>query len=268
MLVCDRVKVPWERVFLDSGAQLQFGARQIFLDTPAMCYANHYSNVRFWSKMGLIAGVALRISEAQGLAEVPAVRETLGEFAAIEAMAGSMAAGQVECFESWPEGYVTPNRRFQFATTCWCMENHNAVIEKLRTLLWENVATASALNSPATTYAAQSGSMPALVSNSKPAEKLRISQLVLEALCRKYRVARLSLFGSASRNALRSDSDVNLLVDFLPGGQTEVANIAGMQTAFAAAFGGREVSIATAEIFSDPAWRDAILADLKVIFES
>ncbi|MSQ51118.1 MAG: hypothetical protein EXR28_04445 [Betaproteobacteria bacterium] len=135
VLVCERVKVPWERVFLDSGANFQFGARQIVLDTPAMNNANHQSNVRFWSKMGLIAGVALRISEAQGLADVPAVKETLGEFAAIEAMAGSMAAGQVECCESWPEGYVSPNRRFQFATTYWCLENHNAVIEKLRTLL-------------------------------------------------------------------------------------------------------------------------------------
>src|SRR5262245_23197084 len=35
-------------------------------------------------------------------------------------------------------------------------------------------------------------------------------------ICRKYRVRELSLFGSALRDDFRPDSDIDLLVDFLP----------------------------------------------------
>ena len=38
----------------------------------------------------------------------------------------------------------------------------------------------------------------------------------IAAICRKYRVKELSIFGSALREDFRTDSDVDLLVDFLP----------------------------------------------------
>jgi 4-hydroxyphenylacetate 3-monooxygenase len=51
VLVCDRVKIPWERVFLHNDAAM---SRRIYIETPANCYQNHQSNIRFWAKMGLI----------------------------------------------------------------------------------------------------------------------------------------------------------------------------------------------------------------------
>jgi predicted nucleotidyltransferase len=39
----------------------------------------------------------------------------------------------------------------------------------------------------------------------------------LAALCRKYHVRRLGLFGSAARGELTPESDVDLLVEFEPG---------------------------------------------------
>jgi predicted nucleotidyltransferase len=41
----------------------------------------------------------------------------------------------------------------------------------------------------------------------------------LASLCRRHRIRRLSLFGSTERGAARSDSDVDLLVEFEPGGK-------------------------------------------------
>ena len=38
----------------------------------------------------------------------------------------------------------------------------------------------------------------------------------LEALCRRYHVRRLDLFGSAAAGELRAESDIDLLVDFGP----------------------------------------------------
>ncbi|MBX9847392.1 MAG: 4-hydroxyphenylacetate 3-hydroxylase family protein [Xanthobacteraceae bacterium] len=75
VLVCDRVKIPWERVFLHDNALM---SRRIYIETPANCYQNHQSNIRFWSKMGLITGLASRICQANGTDRIPAVREVLG----------------------------------------------------------------------------------------------------------------------------------------------------------------------------------------------
>ena len=44
MVMCDNVKVPWERVFVHQDAVL---AREIYIKTPGHCYGNHQSNVRF-----------------------------------------------------------------------------------------------------------------------------------------------------------------------------------------------------------------------------
>jgi len=80
VLVCDRVKVPWERVFLHNNGGM---SRRIYIETPANCYQNQQSNIRFWAKMGLIVGLASRMCQANGVDKIPAVRETLGRLAAL-----------------------------------------------------------------------------------------------------------------------------------------------------------------------------------------
>jgi 4-hydroxyphenylacetate 3-monooxygenase len=132
VLVCERVKIPWERVFLHNDAGM---SRRIYIETPANCYQNHHSNIRFWSKMGLIVGVASRITQANGIDKIPAVRETLGRLAALEATIGGLVQGQIEAWEAWPEGYATPNRRIMYAALNWCQENHTEIVDLLRTLL-------------------------------------------------------------------------------------------------------------------------------------
>jgi 4-hydroxyphenylacetate 3-monooxygenase len=132
VLVCDRVKIPWERVFLHNDAAM---SRRIYIETPANCYQNHQSNIRFWSKMGLIVGVASRICQANGTDKIPAVRETLGRLAALEALIGGLVQGQIEAWEEWPQGYATPNRRIMYAALNWCQEHHTEIIDILRTLL-------------------------------------------------------------------------------------------------------------------------------------
>ena len=132
VLVCERVKIPWERVFLHNDAAM---SRRIYIETPANCYQNHQSNVRFWSKMGLIVGVASRICQANGTDKIPAVREVLGRLASLEALIGGLVQGQIEAWEAWPEGYATPNRRIMYAALNWCQEHHTEIVDTLRTLL-------------------------------------------------------------------------------------------------------------------------------------
>ena len=132
MVMCENVKVPWERVFVHMDAVL---ARDIYIKTAAHCYGNHQSNVRFHAKMQLIVGLASKITLASGANDVPAVREVLGRFAALEAALGGMIAGQLQDAEDWPAGWKTFNRRYMYAALNWCTESHSQIIDALRELI-------------------------------------------------------------------------------------------------------------------------------------
>ena len=131
MVMCEHVRVPWERVFVHMDAVL---AREVYIKTPGHCYGNHQSNVRFHAKMQLIVGLASKIAQASGANEVPAVREVLGRFAALEAALGGMIAGQIQDAEDWPAGFKTFNRRYMYAALNWCTESHSQIIDALREL--------------------------------------------------------------------------------------------------------------------------------------
>jgi 4-hydroxyphenylacetate 3-monooxygenase len=84
--------------------------------------------------MQLIVGLASKIAQASGAHEVPAVREVLGRFCALEAALGGMIAGQIQDAEAWPKDYLTFNRRYMYAALNWCTESHSQIIDALREL--------------------------------------------------------------------------------------------------------------------------------------
>jgi len=144
-------------------------------------------------------------------------------------------------------------QRLRFADKLWALPI---------SVLWEAAQTTPALRSPAPAYGSKSASV-----GSKPvSEKLRISQAKLAALCQKYGIARLSVFGAAARNELTPESNVDLMVEFSPGSHAPLLHIAALQDEFSAALGGRKVDIATADILSNPSRRDAIVPELKLIY--
>lgn len=128
----------------------------------------------------------------------------------------------------------------------------------------QSVAAAPTLHSPVAGYAATTAANRA----NPVSQKLRVSQAKLEALCRKYGIAKLSLFGSASRGELRPESDVDLMVEFLPDSRASLFDFTAMQEEFSEALGGRKVDIATPEILRNPFRRDSIVPDLKLIYEA
>lgn len=131
LVMCDRVKVPWEKVFVMDDAIL---AREIYIRTPAHCYGNHQANVRFSAKMELILGLCDKVTKATGADQIPAVRELLGRISALEATLSGMIHGQIEAAEEWPAGYMTFNRRMMYAALNWCTENHSMIVDQLREL--------------------------------------------------------------------------------------------------------------------------------------
>lgn len=131
LVMCDNVKVPWEKIFNMDDTVL---ARELYTLSPGHCYGNHQSNVRFWSKMQLIAGLCSHITKATGADQIPVVRETLGRMASLEATLAGMIHGQIEAAEDWPAGFKTFNRRIMYAALNWCTEGHSAFIDQLREL--------------------------------------------------------------------------------------------------------------------------------------
>jgi predicted nucleotidyltransferase len=93
--------------------------------------------------------------------------------------------------------------------------------------------------------------------------KLAISQSDLEALCRRNRISRLSLFGSEARGTARPDSDVDLLVEFEPEAKPTFFDIARIESELSALLCGRPVDLRTAQdlsrYFRDEVVRDAVV---------
>lgn len=69
------------------------------------------------------------------------------------------------------------------------------------------------------------------VGHSEPETSARISipQDEIRTFCQRHHVCRLALFGSVLRGDFRSDSDVDILVDFEEGAEPEWAQIVSMQ---------------------------------------
>jgi 4-hydroxyphenylacetate 3-monooxygenase len=131
MVLCDNVKVPWEKVFVHDDAAL---SRDIYIKSPSHCFGNHQSNVRYWSKMRLLVGLCSKVANATGADQVPAVRETLGKMSAVESTIAGLVHGQINAYEEWPPGYVCFNRRIMYAGLDWCTQNYSKFIDELREL--------------------------------------------------------------------------------------------------------------------------------------
>lgn len=112
---------------------------------------------------------------------------------------------------------------------------------------------AQVLQSPAAEYAV-------------PPTKFRVPLGKLAALCRRYGVHKLSLFGSAARNALGADSDIDLLVEFAPDSRASLLDLSAMRDELSPLFGGRKVDLATPEILENPFRRKTIVPDLTTLY--
>lgn len=57
---------------------------------------------------------------------------------------------------------------------------------------------------------------------------VQVDEAKLADLCRQYRVKELSVFGSAARGEMRTDSDIDLLVEFIPEAKVDLLDHAGL----------------------------------------
>ena len=80
--------------------------------------------------------------------------------------------------------------------------------------------------------------------------KLVIAKDRIADFCRRYYIRRLAIFGSALRDDFGPNSDVDVLVDFVPGHTPGFFGLFDMEEELSALFGGRKVDMRTPQDLS------------------
>ena len=86
----------------------------------------------------------------------------------------------------------------------------------------------------------------------------------LAEICQRYQVERLSVFGSVARGQMRLDSDVDLLVEFLPAAEIGLIEYAGLMLALSGLL-GRKVDLVSKPALR-PVLREAILHEAQLLY--
>ena len=94
--------------------------------------------------------------------------------------------------------------------------------------------------------------------------RVGVAQRDLKAFCRKRGIAKLSFFGSVTREDFRPDSDVDVKVEFEPG-RVPGLGIVDVRDDLAQLF-GRPVDLLTSPVISNPIRRRSIERDLTVAY--
>jgi len=89
----------------------------------------------------------------------------------------------------------------------------------------------------------------------------------LAALCRRYGIHRLSLFGSALKGSARPDSDIDLLVEFEPDAKPSLLTMAQIEIELSPLLGGRKVDLRTAQDLSRY-FRDEVVRTAEPQYEA
>lgn len=95
--------------------------------------------------------------------------------------------------------------------------------------------------------------------------QIHLDTKALRALCERWAVAELSLFGSVLGEDFGSDSDVDVLVSFRPGAKWSLWDLAEMQQQLEALF-GRPVDLVEKEGLRNPYRRRAILDAMETVY--
>ncbi|MBZ5632306.1 MAG: nucleotidyltransferase family protein [Acidobacteriia bacterium] len=93
---------------------------------------------------------------------------------------------------------------------------------------------------------------------------VQIDEAWLASICRRYGVRELSVFGSAAHDSMRPDSDIDLLVDFLPSAEPGLLDHAGLMLDLSELF-GRKVDLVSKNGLK-PLIRDSVIRESRRLY--
>jgi uncharacterized protein len=107
---------------------------------------------------------------------------------------------------------------------------------------------------------------PATLAPMELAADQTVDDTVLRAFCREHGIRSLRLFGSAARNELRDDSDIDLLVDFEPDRTPGLLGIAKLELELQELL-GRDVDLRAPGDLS-PSFRGDFIAAARLLYDA
>lgn len=87
----------------------------------------------------------------------------------------------------------------------------------------------------------------------------------LDALCRRWRISKLTLFGSQARGDARPDSDVDLLIEYTPDAEWSLFDVARLRDEMAELF-GRPVDLIGERNVTNPYRLASIRRNKKLLY--
>ena len=94
--------------------------------------------------------------------------------------------------------------------------------------------------------------------------RIHVDRDALAMFCRRHYIARLALFGSVLRPDFRSDSDIDVLVEFQPG-HVPGFRFVSIEQELSQLLGGRRVDMVTPK-FLNPRIRNQVLTTAEPLY--
>lgn len=99
------------------------------------------------------------------------------------------------------------------------------------------------------------------------AQNIDVSREKIAHFCQSWHITKLSLFGSVLRNDFRSDSDIDVLVEFQPGYIPGFLKLHQIQEELSTLLEKRQIDLVTPK-FLNHRIRDRILAEAEVYYDA
>lgn len=131
LVVYDNVFIPWNHVFAYRNIDV---VRRQWTDTPGHLLGNNQAQIRFWTKLQFLTGLAHRIAEMNQSLKLPPVRGALGEIASYAATVAGLVYAQELHAEVDANGVAWPGRAECFANMVHQPDTYTKVLYMIRDL--------------------------------------------------------------------------------------------------------------------------------------
>lgn len=150
-VVLDNVFIPWEHVFIYRNLEI---CRDQWWKTPSHLYGNLQAQARYATKLRFMIGLAARMNESTGNANLPPVMVQMGELAALVSIVENMLEAQETLATVDEKGVLWPSKTALYSVMALQSEINPRMIEIIRELTGSAMITMPSsvkdLESPAT----------------------------------------------------------------------------------------------------------------------
>lgn len=130
-VVLENVFVPWEHVFIYRNLEI---CRDQWWKTPSHAYGNLQAQARYATKLRFLVGLAARMNETTGNANIPPVLTQMGELTALATIVEAMVEAQELRATIDEGGVVWPSKPTLYAVMALQSEINPRMIEIIREL--------------------------------------------------------------------------------------------------------------------------------------